>query len=149
MPRRTPEEQEKRYQEFAAMTPEEKLAWREQVRAQRRPSRAQQEAACEKNRQKKAGFWPGLTQALRALQKGRCAICDVIMNVERKQEFTGEQADHCHLSGKPRGLLCMRCNGAVGRYEMRGGLSTPDMLRYLADPPAYRIEPPPRAICKK
>lgn len=39
---------------------------------------------------------------------GQCAICKRIPN--RKLNL-----DHCHRSGKLRGLLCTRCNTALGR----------------------------------
>jgi hypothetical protein len=43
-----------------------------------------------------------------ASQNGRCAIC--------LQGPTGQRLsiDHCHASGKVRGLLCTNCNAALG-----------------------------------
>lgn len=60
-------------------------------------------------------------------QNGKCAIC-------RKECVTGKvlAVDHCHTSGKVRGLLCMRCNRAVGLLED----STDNLrraLKYLDD----------------
>lgn len=46
-----------------------------------------------------------------ARQNGRCAICQV--------EFDDDvivHLDHCHDSGKVRGLLCMGCNRAIGYF---------------------------------
>lgn len=51
-------------------------------------------------------------------QKGRCAICD-------QPEITKHQngkvkalaVDHCHSSQKVRGLLCSKCNIALGLLE--------------------------------
>ena len=42
------------------------------------------------------------------LQGGGCAIC--------KRVSIGKRlvVDHCHKTGRVRGLLCMRCNTAIG-----------------------------------
>ena len=46
-------------------------------------------------------------------QQGRCAICAV-----RQEDLSKAFAvDHCHSSGKIRGLLCWRCNSSIGRFE--------------------------------
>lgn len=45
-------------------------------------------------------------------QEGLCAIC------RRQIGFTREtHVDHCHLTGKVRGLLCSGCNRALGGAE--------------------------------
>lgn len=43
-------------------------------------------------------------------QNGECALC------ERPLEFDGNKLhiDHCHETGRIRGLLCMPCNVALG-----------------------------------
>jgi hypothetical protein len=46
--------------------------------------------------------------ALVAAQDGRCAACGV------RSELV---VDHCHASGAVRGLLCIRCNTALGVIE--------------------------------
>ena len=45
-----------------------------------------------------------------ALQGGVCAIC-------KKKHHRRLHADHCHVTGKLRGLLCPKCNPALGLYD--------------------------------
>jgi hypothetical protein len=47
-------------------------------------------------------------RAMAAKQRGRCLIC-------RKVPHSGLSVDHCHKSGKIRGLLCRACNSALGQ----------------------------------
>jgi hypothetical protein len=57
-------------------------------------------------------------QSLLAAQQGVCAICGSKETAKLKKTLS---VDHCHKTGKVRGLLCMSCNRALG---------------YLADDPA-------------
>ena len=43
-------------------------------------------------------------------QKGACAICGTHQSELTKRLFV----DHCHKEGEVRGLLCHRCNSAIG-----------------------------------
>ena len=48
-------------------------------------------------------------------QKGLCACC--------KEPFIKTpNVDHCHTSGKVRGLLCTSCNTGLGFYEKKSNL---------------------------
>lgn len=58
-------------------------------------------------------------QMLKA-QDGRCGICrrlgsEIVRKVgSRRTEVRGLDVDHCHATGKIRGLLCHRCNRGLG-----------------------------------
>lgn len=45
-------------------------------------------------------------------QNGHCALCDKTPEQERNGKLN---VDHCHETGKVRGLLCMWCNHTLGR----------------------------------
>lgn len=44
-------------------------------------------------------------------QHGRCALCNVKASALGPDRF---HVDHCHKTGRVRGLLCRLCNGALG-----------------------------------
>ena len=54
-------------------------------------------------------------------QQGACAIC--------RQYVPRLNVDHCHDSGKVRGLLCQNCNTGLGKFK--------DNIQYLADAISY------------
>ena len=45
-------------------------------------------------------------------QKGTCAICGQFEKKNRRLSV-----DHCHKTGKVRGLLCLVCNSALGKFR--------------------------------
>ena len=55
------------------------------------------------------GITPEVVDAMRAAQGGVCGICN--------REMKRECVDHCHSTGKVRGLLCHRCNVALHALE--------------------------------
>jgi hypothetical protein len=57
-------------------------------------------------------FRPGDFDDIWEEQEGACAICDVFFTEDNKPKV-----DHDHNTGKVRGLLCNRCNTALGGYE--------------------------------
>ncbi len=46
-------------------------------------------------------------------QNGLCAICQRPQGID-KRRFA---VDHCHSTGRIRGLLCIRCNSALGNFK--------------------------------
>lgn len=58
-------------------------------------------------------------EAMLAAQKGVCAICGSAdphgrVSPVRAKSFA---VDHCHSTGKVRGLLCGNCNVGLGRFK--------------------------------
>ena len=52
---------------------------------------------------------------LLARQNGRCAVCrEKESAMGRHKEIQNLAVDHCHSTQKIRGLLCQRCNHALG-----------------------------------
>lgn len=65
------------------------------------------------------GLTPQAVEDMLAAQGGLCAICEVAEAVH---------VDHCHDSGRIRGLLCFRCNAALGQFD-----DVPERLRKAAE----------------
>ncbi len=55
---------------------------------------------------------PAQIEEMRQVQGGRCAICPRMLDQSRR---SGEHVDHCHKTGKVRGLLCHHCNNILGK----------------------------------
>lgn len=63
-------------------------------------------------------------EALYAAQEGKCAICKISGEDAKRPgkprlpgKGSGLCVDHDHVTGKIRGLLCNRCNLAVGFFD--------------------------------
>lgn len=57
---------------------------------------------------RKYGLTPDDVEVMREAQDGRCLICGVEGSLF---------VDHCHATGRVRGLLCPSCNTFLGRVE--------------------------------
>lgn len=68
-----------------------------------------------KNRDLKKTYGIDIDQynAMLQFQNGSCAICKKHSSTFKKSLAV----DHCHVSGKIRGLLCINCNRAVGNLK--------------------------------
>lgn len=58
------------------------------------------------------GITPEQFSAMLTAQGGRCAIC-------RSDKPFGKNfhLDHCHVTGRVRGILCKRCNNGIGFFD--------------------------------
>lgn len=78
--------------------------------------------ATPKNKQKiwenKLQYRYGITKAdydyLFEKQNGCCAICGTNNPSSKSKKHKYFSVDHCHQTGKVRGLLCATCNSAIG-----------------------------------
>ena len=55
--------------------------------------------------------------ALLKKQRGACSICRQPETLKKRGRIVRLAVDHDHLSGKVRGLLCARCNMALGQFH--------------------------------
>lgn len=101
--------------------PEIKARHREQGKQWRAANREKQREMDLKSRLKnKYGMTLERYNELLALQKGKCAICG--STSPKRKGALGFFVDHCHVTDKVRGLLCHRCNLAVGWMEDNSAL---------------------------
>lgn len=91
----------------------------------RNPEKARESVrkSVQKVRLRKRGWTIEAFEAAWVAQNGRCLICarSMLKNGHKSESVT---VDHDHVTGMARGLLCTRCNIAVGRFE--------SLLRLLA-----------------
>jgi hypothetical protein len=66
-------------------------------------------------------------EQMHAAQGGVCAICKQCEN-EKSFRYANLAVDHCHATGKVRGLLCNSCNRAIGFLQ-----DDPERARRLAE----------------
>ena len=67
--------------------------------------------------QKQYGVGLRDVEAMYQEQNGKCAICDEHGFKMRDVHTSGLNLDHCHTTGKVRGLLCHNCNRAIGLLQ--------------------------------
>lgn len=115
-----------------AQTPEAKQRAKERFKQRCQEDPTLLVRRSEWSRKFRTGFDAALVKALVVHQDNRCAICQTSFD-DRPM-----RADHCHTTGKPRGLLCHHCNIIDGM--MSGiGLSAVEYVHRLI---AYREKPP-------
>lgn len=57
--------------------------------------------------------WVNLFEA----QKGKCAICEVVLHASGPVRITSACVDHNHNTGAVRGILCRHCNTGLGQLK--------------------------------
>jgi hypothetical protein len=70
-------------------------------------------------------------QAMREAQGGVCALCGQPEIHRIKGTLLSLAVDHDHVTGQIRGLLCMKCNHALGYLERYGPGWVAKVWRYL------------------
>ncbi len=106
--------------------------WRSTNLEYAREKNRQYSASDPERRKRKGWLWRlkkyGLTEAaynaMLAEQGGVCGIC----RRARLQAGYKLAVDHCHTTGKVRGILCTNCNTAIGKMR-----ESPTLLRAAAD----------------
>jgi len=102
-----------------------------------KPSRAEMRRS---HLKRKYGITAEQYEALAESQGRQCAICGtpeaaILASDSGRHLNAGLYVDHCHTTGEIRGLLCVRCNRALGGFQ-----DDPARLRaaarYLLSPPA-------------
>jgi hypothetical protein len=70
----------------------------------------------DKNHKLKRAYGITLEQYEKLLSKqdGKCAICSIDNNGKYRNKPRAFAVDHCHTTGKIRGLLCSDCNTGIG-----------------------------------
>ena len=66
-------------------------------------------------RREKIGFTKEIFDKQLETQNNMCAICGDEFN--EKIPMKKKAADHCHISNKPRGILCRNCNFLIGHAK--------------------------------
>jgi len=80
----------------------------------------------ERDRQYKVRYGISIEDYNRMLeeQSGKCKICSSEKGGNKNQCFA---VDHCHTTGRVRGLLCIKCNARLGWFE----LNLKEVINYL------------------
>lgn len=102
---------------------------RDKVLAQRKRYRQRHPVRVWAQDLKKSGFTVELFELTLHEQQGKCAICN--RQLVRGRTSDSMAADHDHATGKPRGILCRRCNSVIGFVDDNPALLI-EAIRYLA-----------------
>lgn len=65
--------------------------------------------------QQKYGISIEVYESWLSKQNGKCACCGSLNAFTPKSSRGNFVVDHCHVTGKIRGLLCFNCNTAIGK----------------------------------
>lgn len=97
-----------------------------------RKSPEEKRRVCDLNRnwnlRRKYGITEEDYENMEAQQKGLCKLCGASEVIARKGRPPKLSVDHCHKTGKVRGLLCFKCNTSIALIEAR-----PEILDKIGD----------------
>ena len=113
---RTPDQREKvnaRRRELYAADETRRLAAQTQVRQWQRDHPDMRKA----QHLKKHGLSLEAYLDLLELQDGKCPICNYS---DTSDPYYFPLVDHSHVTGQVRGLLCINCNQALGKFRTSG-----------------------------
>jgi hypothetical protein len=80
--------------------------------------RAQIDRAYQNNLKRNFGLTWEDVEGMLARQGGKCAICGEVLTFRAGRENANPgSVDHNHATGKVRGLLCRKCNAALGMLD--------------------------------
>lgn len=84
----------------------------QELRSRYRKSDAYKDACLNSTLKKRYGITSAQYAEMLQEQGGMCAICGNPDALQRRLAV-----DHCHVTGKVRGLLCTECNLALGKFK--------------------------------
>jgi hypothetical protein len=72
-----------------------------------------------KQLEKSYGITLDTYEAMLEVQNYKCKICNVTIEDAPTTGGNGRKlvVDHCHTTGKVRGLLCIKCNSGLGMFN--------------------------------
>ena len=105
-----------------------------QIRAYQKSYRAENRKVLQdKERQRRFGITRNEYAELFHKQNGKCAICQREETATRNGTVKSLAVDHCHSSGKIRGLLCADCNTGIGKLKDDVKILQ-NAIQYLSNP---------------
>lgn len=122
-----------RWQRWAKRHPDRVVLWNERrslaMRAWRMENPDKFRAKCRESKLRtRFGISVEQFEAMEKEQGGLCAICKKRPDGKRKTLFV----DHCHVTGKVRGLLCNGCNTLIA-LAGENVVTLESAIRYLAE----------------
>lgn len=123
MPRKTLEERRKYNREYHRKNRDKRLAdfrarYQEQADERKGYAKEYREKCPDKVRDLHLKYRYGITsedyKSLLEKQGGTCAVCKSDEPGDKRRRYFC--VDHCHDTGRVRGLLCVHCNMLIGRY---------------------------------
>lgn len=107
--------------------------WRNKLREQGLPTGRTKLTTSRKARYKRMyNITPEEAQQLLDAQHEQCKICAAPLHLGDETTVATGHVDHCHATGKVRGILCRRCNTGLGLFRDRVD-SLHNAINYLKD----------------